>query len=107
MTPYQNALYLINRLYTPRDSGRKMPEGLETTKLLLWTMLHPDLPEPKGLLSNKADQSLAKILAEDGAVVIFTACTSAGSCYSYDRRHQAAVHNRGADWVTAVVLGVC
>lgn len=106
MTPYQNSLYWMNKLHIPTDCGRKMPEGLDTTRWLLWTMLHPEFSEPEGPLSNRADQSLAEILAEAGAVVIFTAYVSAGSYYSYGGRHQAAVRNCGADWVTAVVLGV-
>lgn len=87
----------MDKLYAPTDSGRKMPEGLEITRLLLWMMLHPELSEPEVSLHNKADQSLAEILSETGAFVIFTAHISAGSYYSYSRRHQAVVHSRGAE----------
>jgi len=93
----------MERLYTPTDSGRRMPEGLETTRWLLWTGLRPELSEPEGPLSNSAAQSWAEVLGE---VVIFTAYTSTGSCHSYGRRHRAAVRGLGADRVTAVVLGV-
>lgn len=87
----------MNKLYTATDSGRKKPDGLETRRCLLWMMLRPELSEPEGPLSNRADQSLAEILAEDGAVVIFIAYISARSYYRSGRRRQAAVRNRGAD----------
>lgn len=69
----------MNKLYTDADSGRKMPECLATTRLLLWMMLCPELSEPEGPLSNRAAQSLAEILAEARAVVIFTAYISAAA----------------------------